>query len=196
MMRKVRSPSRASPSRRSRVTPGRSSTSASFRPTSRLNRVDLPTFGRPDDGDGSASWLAASRLATGSPCDWTGPPTRARVDFEPLAQGRRGFAVGRDLVEPAAGSSMSPALEARQAESSRAVWRQAFGRRREAARAPGAAASGRPCRAAASRRAAGRGPATAGSTPGSAASASKAFAPSSGSPGRVRPRAGSGRASA
>ncbi len=42
-----RSPSRASPSRRSRVTPGRSSTSASRRPTSRLNSVDLPTFGRP-----------------------------------------------------------------------------------------------------------------------------------------------------
>src|SRR3546814_19928581 len=42
------SPSRgASPSRRSRVTPGRSSTSASFLPTSRLNRVDFPTLGRP-----------------------------------------------------------------------------------------------------------------------------------------------------
>ena len=36
-----------SPSRRSRVTPGRSSTSASFWPTRRLKRVDLPTFGRP-----------------------------------------------------------------------------------------------------------------------------------------------------
>ena len=45
--RKVRSNSRASPSRRSRVTPGRSSTSARRRPTSRLNRVDLPTLGRP-----------------------------------------------------------------------------------------------------------------------------------------------------
>src|SRR5580704_945041 len=44
---KARSPSRASPSRRSRVTPGRSSTSASLRPTRRLNKVDLPTFGRP-----------------------------------------------------------------------------------------------------------------------------------------------------
>ena len=38
---------RASPSRRSRVTPGVSSTSASLRPTSRLNSVDLPTLGRP-----------------------------------------------------------------------------------------------------------------------------------------------------
>src|SRR3982750_1944051 len=37
----------ASPSRRSRVTPGRSSTSATRLPTSRLNSVDLPTFGRP-----------------------------------------------------------------------------------------------------------------------------------------------------
>src|SRR4051794_5965585 len=44
---KVRSPSRPVPSRRSRVTPGRSSTKASRLPTSRLNRVDLPTFGRP-----------------------------------------------------------------------------------------------------------------------------------------------------
>ena len=37
----------AAPSRRSRVTPGVSSTSASRRPASRLNSVDLPTFGRP-----------------------------------------------------------------------------------------------------------------------------------------------------
>jgi|GEM_PF-4722370 len=38
---------RASPARRSRVTPGLSSTRASLRPTSRLNSVDLPTLGRP-----------------------------------------------------------------------------------------------------------------------------------------------------
>jgi hypothetical protein len=44
---KRRSPRLASPSRRSRVTPGWSSTSASFCPTRRLNSVDLPTFGRP-----------------------------------------------------------------------------------------------------------------------------------------------------
>src|SRR6187549_2908178 len=37
----------ASPNRRSRVTPGWSSTSANFLPTSRLNKVDLPTFGLP-----------------------------------------------------------------------------------------------------------------------------------------------------
>ena len=40
-------PSRPAPSRRSRVTPGWSSTSASRRPTRRLKSVDLPTFGRP-----------------------------------------------------------------------------------------------------------------------------------------------------
>src|SRR6266404_1679719 len=45
--RKPRSAIRPSPSRRSRVTPGVSSTRASRRPTSRLNNVDLPTFGRP-----------------------------------------------------------------------------------------------------------------------------------------------------
>ena len=44
---KRRSPKRAAPSRRSRVTPGWSSTSASRLPTNRLNRVDLPTLGRP-----------------------------------------------------------------------------------------------------------------------------------------------------
>ena len=42
-----RSARRASPSRRSRVTPGRSSTKASFLPVRRLNSVDLPTLGRP-----------------------------------------------------------------------------------------------------------------------------------------------------
>src|SRR5690606_10166365 len=46
-MRNARSNSVASPSRRSRVTPGWSSTSASFLPTRRLNSVDLPTLGRP-----------------------------------------------------------------------------------------------------------------------------------------------------
>ena len=47
MMVKRRSTSLASPGRRSRVTPGVSSTSASFFPTRRLKSVDLPTFGRP-----------------------------------------------------------------------------------------------------------------------------------------------------
>src|SRR5437868_13745718 len=46
-MRKLRSPIRPSASRRSRVTPGVSSTSAILRPTRRLNSVDLPTLGRP-----------------------------------------------------------------------------------------------------------------------------------------------------
>ena len=42
-----RSPRRPVVSLRSRVTPGWSSTMAIFRPASRLNSVDLPTFGRP-----------------------------------------------------------------------------------------------------------------------------------------------------
>jgi hypothetical protein len=42
-----RSPRRPWAKRRSRVTPGWSSTSASLRPARRLNRVDLPTLGRP-----------------------------------------------------------------------------------------------------------------------------------------------------
>src|SRR5579884_750194 len=57
------SPSRlAFPSRRSRVTPGRSSTSARRLPTSRLNSVDLPTLGRPTMaivGTGIAGSIAA-----------------------------------------------------------------------------------------------------------------------------------------
>ena len=54
----------ASPSRRSRVTPGRSSTSARRLPTSRLNRVDLPTLGRPTMatvGSGMGSRSSAAR---------------------------------------------------------------------------------------------------------------------------------------
>ena len=47
IIRNDRSMSFASPGRRSRVTPGVSSTSASFRPAKRLNKVDLPTLGRP-----------------------------------------------------------------------------------------------------------------------------------------------------
>jgi hypothetical protein len=47
MIVKARSPSRAALSRRSRVTPGVSSTSATRRPARRLNKVDFPTFGRP-----------------------------------------------------------------------------------------------------------------------------------------------------
>jgi hypothetical protein len=44
---KIQTQQLASPKRRSRVTPGWSSTSASFLPTRRLNKVDLPTLGRP-----------------------------------------------------------------------------------------------------------------------------------------------------
>src|SRR5690606_6834114 len=54
---------RPSASRRSRVTPGVSSTSAILRPTSRLNSVDLPTLGRPT-------------MATSAPIGW--PPALRR----------------------------------------------------------------------------------------------------------------------
>ena len=62
----------ASPSRRSRVTPGRSSTSASFLPTRRLNSVDLPTLGRPTIAtvgrrDISARPSRKRRVASSSP---------------------------------------------------------------------------------------------------------------------------------
>ena len=47
-MTRKRAPAKvASASRRSRVTPGLSSTIASRLPDSRLNSVDLPTLGRP-----------------------------------------------------------------------------------------------------------------------------------------------------
>ena len=56
----------ASPSRRSRVTPGRSSTSASRFPTRRLNNVDLPTLGRPMMATtGSAEAISKAPLSPG-----------------------------------------------------------------------------------------------------------------------------------
>src|SRR5215212_2841909 len=75
------SPSRlASPSRRSRVTPGRSSTSASFLPTSRLNRVDLPTLGRPTIATmGSGMWRALAYANAPAKADWR-PPLAIRVE--------------------------------------------------------------------------------------------------------------------
>src|SRR6218665_601655 len=76
-MRKVRSAMRPSASRRSRVTPGVSSTNAILRPTRRLNSVDLPTFGRPtmatvtvmraysDPASGEGGRLLRDRLGLG-----------------------------------------------------------------------------------------------------------------------------------
>src|SRR5580704_5451187 len=84
-MVKERSASLPSPSRRSRVTPGSSSTSASLRPTSRLNSVDLPTFGRP--------MIATLALMSFQPIGY-GPQAA------PLFRGRR--SVRRDEAEPAA----------------------------------------------------------------------------------------------
>ena len=90
---KERSPSLASPSRRSRVTPGSSSTSARRRPTRRLNRVDLPTFGRPTmatvkdmmqsgaaRGKNLGAGAAQRPMITGSRClvwDWARPVATA-----------------------------------------------------------------------------------------------------------------------
>ena len=48
---------RPTSSRRSRVTPGRSSTIAARRPTMRLTSVDLPTFGRPTTATTGSSSL-------------------------------------------------------------------------------------------------------------------------------------------
>src|SRR4028119_1795739 len=89
-------PSRlASPSRRSRVTPGRSSTSASFLPTSRLNRVDLPTLGRP-----TIATVGGFAMARGSAL----PPVRGQPAL--LVSGRAGPSGGeartRDLADATA----------------------------------------------------------------------------------------------
>ena len=90
-MVKTRSPSRASPSRRSRVTPGWSSTSASLRPTSRLNSVDLPTFGPSDDRDFGAHARRGDAALTWPPADWR----------------RRGRAGSRRCASPPSGASGS-----------------------------------------------------------------------------------------
>src|SRR6185436_11228747 len=54
-----RSPNLPFASRRSRVTPGVSSTIASFLPTRRLNSVDLPTLGRPTIASLIVIWHAS-----------------------------------------------------------------------------------------------------------------------------------------
>src|SRR5208283_1216456 len=87
---KARSYRRASPSRRSRVTPGWSSTSASFLPTRRLNKVDLPTFGRPM----IATLLMKPRSLGGAVRRDEGEPA-----FGELALGRRDFRVAEHVVE-------------------------------------------------------------------------------------------------
>ena len=53
----------ASSSLRSRVTPGRSSTTAARRPTMRLTRVDFPTLGRPAMTTNGRSLVPAARSA-------------------------------------------------------------------------------------------------------------------------------------
>src|SRR4029453_11962179 len=81
--RNLRSNSRASPSRRSRVTPGLSSTSATRLPTSRLNRVDLPTLGRP-------MMATVGRGMARAPC----PPTPLRST---LAESGQASAIVEDV---------------------------------------------------------------------------------------------------
>src|SRR3954452_21163882 len=105
-----RSPRRPLPSRRSRVTPGSSSTSASFCPTSRLNSVDLPTLGRPimaivkDINDPNALFRRAcqsnekkksarERAARHRRREWRGGLLRGR-----LIRRRRGGALACDLL--------------------------------------------------------------------------------------------------
>src|SRR4051794_31157639 len=113
MIRKLKGPSLASPSRRSRVTPGRSSTSASFWPTRRLKRVDLPTFGRPTMA--TVAVMAPPGGALLRRLRRSGVDEGA-VDLEPAAQRLRGLAIGRDLVEPAAGGVVVALLQGREAE--------------------------------------------------------------------------------
>src|SRR5690606_2275249 len=82
-----------SPSRRSRVTPGRSSTRAMRRPTSRLNSVDLPTLGRP----------------TMAMTDMTGSE---RADYCGGGGTGKGSARGADEVEGAGGAAAPTGAEA------------------------------------------------------------------------------------
>src|SRR5262245_7022980 len=90
MSRTLQTPSVASASRRSRVKPGWSSTRASFRPANRLNRVDLPTFGRPT--------MATVKDIGRRPCGhWRGR-TGPR---EALVEGDQRGVVGKDIHAPA-----------------------------------------------------------------------------------------------
>src|SRR5262245_9048891 len=90
MSRTLQAPSVVSASRRSRVKPGWSSTSASFRPTNRLNRVDLPTFGRPT--------MATVNGIGRRPCGhWRGRDGPR----EGLVEGDQRGVVGKDIHAPA-----------------------------------------------------------------------------------------------
>ena len=95
--RNARSAMRPSPSRRSRVTPGRSSTSASCRPTSRLNNVDLPTLGRPMIAT-VKDMRPASAIAAG-PRDQPSPGRSAAVNRGPprRIQGEPSTAIGGEI---------------------------------------------------------------------------------------------------
>src|SRR6516162_7542353 len=97
---KARSPSCARPSRRSRVTPGRSSTKARRLPTRRLNSVDLPTFGRPT--------MATVKLMAKGSALWTPLYPRRQRRVQSARRGRirpddpagRGLLLHRRRVRP------------------------------------------------------------------------------------------------
>src|SRR6202046_5736658 len=132
-MVKERSASLPSPSRRSRVTPGSSSTSASLRPTSRLNSVDLPTFGRPmiatlalmlfQRGAAGAALLRRRRPVRGDKAE----PTARRL---PLAG--RHFGIAQHEIELLGGVVIVLAFERERSEGecSQAPVRSAGGRER------------------------------------------------------------------
>ncbi len=90
---KERSPSLPSPSRRSRVTPGRSSTSARRAPTRRLNRVDLPTLGRPTMA--TVKDMMRSGGKSQKPSRWRG--ARLSVQTALLSRSRQCVAGGRRI---------------------------------------------------------------------------------------------------
>jgi hypothetical protein len=122
----------ASPNRRSRVTPGWSSTSASFLPTSRLNSVDLPTLGRPMMTTwGRADWAMSAQVAAAAalgkekqgargkrparPC-WTHqdvktrPPYRSRKPDSAIADSRHHGSGPARLAGPGDGGATHEAF--------------------------------------------------------------------------------------
>ena len=108
---KARSPSRAPPSRRSRVTPGRSSTSARRLPTRRLNSVDLPTFGRPTMATVKLMGLAPARCEDERSMPRPRPQTQisATADRATALRRRRSAAPRRRLGPSAAAAAAAAA---------------------------------------------------------------------------------------
>ena len=106
---------RPSASRRSRVTPGVSSTSAIFRPTSRLNSVDLPTLGRPTMATVTlmAGPSIGRRWPPADPGYWPLAPAAERAGAGAAAgadgiAGRRRRGVGRSRRRSVVGGAAAP----------------------------------------------------------------------------------------